>query len=90
MGQFIQDGARILFETVIELTKSTEEIVLEAEPVDLDGMNYLAGKTVDFVNKSAMKGTLSAPAIKTIFFSRNPSGFSWIPFSASESPPYLS
>lgn len=57
MGQFIQDGARILFETVIELTKSTEEIVLEAEPVDLDGMNYLAGKTVDFVNKSAMKGT---------------------------------
>ena len=57
MGQFIQDGARIMFETVIELTKSTEEIVLEAEDTDLDGMNYLAGKTVDFVNKSAMKGT---------------------------------
>ncbi len=57
MGQFIQDGARILFETVMELENSPEEIVLEAEEVDLDGMNYLAGKTVDFVNKSAMKGT---------------------------------
>ena len=57
MGQFIQDGSRILFETVLELTESPEEIVLEAEDVDLDGMNYLAGKTVDFVNKSAMKGT---------------------------------
>lgn len=57
MGQFIQDGSRIMFETVMELEQSTEEIVLEAEDVDLDGMNYLAGKTVDFVNKSAMKGT---------------------------------
>ncbi len=57
MGQFIQDGARILFETVMELENSPEEIILEAEDVDLDGMNYLAGKTVDFVNKSAMKGT---------------------------------
>lgn len=57
MGQFIQDGTRILFETVMELENSPEEIVLEAEEVDLDGMNYLAGKTVDFVNKSAMKGT---------------------------------
>jgi glucose-6-phosphate isomerase len=57
MGQFIQDGARIMYETVLAVEKSREEIVLEAEPVDLDGMNYLAGKTVDFVNKSAMKGT---------------------------------
>ncbi len=57
MGQFIQDGARIMYETVLELEKSRDEIVLEAEPVDLDGMNYLAGKTVEFVNKSAMKGT---------------------------------
>ncbi len=60
MGQFIQDGARIMFETVVELTNSADEIVLEAEDVDLDGMNYLAGKTVDFVNKSAMKGTILA------------------------------
>jgi len=60
MGQFIQDGARIMFETVIEVEKSREEIVLNEEPVDLDGLNYLAGKTVDFVNKSAMNGTILA------------------------------
>ncbi len=60
MGQFIQDGARIMFETVIELETSREEIVLQEEPVDLDGLNYLSGKTVDFVNKSAMNGTILA------------------------------
>ncbi|MBD5460916.1 MAG: glucose-6-phosphate isomerase [Lachnospiraceae bacterium] len=60
MGQFIQDGARIMFETVIEIEKSQEEIVIGEEPVDLDGLNYLAGKTVDFVNKSAMNGTILA------------------------------
>lgn len=60
MGQFIQDGARIMFETVIELETSREEITLQEEPVDLDGLNYLAGKSVDFVNKSAMNGTILA------------------------------
>ncbi len=60
MGQFIQDGARIMFETVLELEQSREEIVINEEPVDLDGLNYLAGKTVDFVNKSAMNGTILA------------------------------
>lgn len=60
MGQFIQDGSRIMFETVIEIEKPTCEIVLEKEDVDLDGLNYLAGKSMDFVNKSAMKGTLLA------------------------------
>ncbi len=60
MGQFIQDGAQNHFETVISVEKSKCEIVLEEEPVDLDGMNYLAGKTVDFVNKSAMNGTVLA------------------------------
>ena len=60
MGQFIQDGQRTMFETVVNLEKSTCEIILEEEEVDLDGLNYLAGKTVDFVNKSAMKGTLLA------------------------------
>ncbi len=60
MGQFIQDGARIMFETVINLEKSREELTLGKEPVDLDGLNYLAGKTVDFVNKSAMNGTILA------------------------------
>ena len=60
MGQFIQDGARTLFETVVEIEKSKEEITIGTEPVDLDGLNYLAGKTVDFVNKSAMNGTILA------------------------------
>ena len=60
MGQFIQDGARIMFETVINVETSREEIILNEEPVDLDGLNYLAGKNVDFVNKSAMNGTVLA------------------------------
>ena len=60
MGQFIQDGARIMFETVLNIEKSREEITIGTEPVDLDGLNYLAGKTVDFVNKSAMNGTVLA------------------------------
>ena len=60
MGQFIQDGSRNLFETVINIETSREEIILQEEPVDLDGLNYLAGKSVDFVNKSAMNGTILA------------------------------
>ena len=60
MGQFIQDGNRILFETVLNVEKSQEEILMKEEPVDLDGLNYLAGKSVDFINKSAMNGTILA------------------------------
>ena len=60
MGQFIQDGSRIMFETVLEVEDSPAEIILEEEEVDTDGMNYLAGKSVDFVNKSAMNGTILA------------------------------
>ncbi len=60
MGQFIQDGSRNMFETVINIEESREEITINEEPVDLDGLNYLAGKTVDFVNKSAMNGTILA------------------------------
>ena len=60
MGQFIQDGSRILFETVLNVEESKCELTINEEPVDLDGLNYLAGKTVDFVNKSAMNGTILA------------------------------
>ena len=60
MGQFIQDGNRILFETVLNVETSQEEILMKEEPVDLDGLNYLAGKSVDFINKSAMNGTILA------------------------------
>lgn len=62
MGQFIQDGQRTLFETIINLETSSAEILLEEEAVDLDGLNYLAGKSVDFINKSAMNGTMLAHA----------------------------
>ena len=60
MGQFIQDGTKNHFETVINVEKPKCEITLEKEEVDLDGLNYLAGKTVDFINKSAMNGTILA------------------------------
>ncbi|MBQ8591540.1 MAG: glucose-6-phosphate isomerase [Lachnospiraceae bacterium] len=60
MGQFIQDGARNMFETVINIESPREEIIIGEEPVDLDGLNYLAGKTVDFVNKCAMNATVLA------------------------------
>ena len=60
MGQFIQDGSRIMFETVLNVETSQEEILMKEEPIDLDGLNYLAGKSVDFINKSAMNGTILA------------------------------
>ncbi len=60
MGQFIQDGSRNMFETVISIEKSAAEIIIEADDANLDGLNYLAGKTMDFVNKSAMNGTILA------------------------------
>ncbi|MGL4797470.1 MAG: glucose-6-phosphate isomerase [Paraclostridium sp.] len=60
MGQYIQEGKRILFETVINVETARREIVINEEQVDLDGLNYLAGNTVDFVNKKAFQGTLLA------------------------------
>lgn len=60
MGQFIQDGSRVMFETVLNVETSRETVVINEEPVDLDGLNYLAGKDMDFVNKSAMNGTILA------------------------------
>lgn len=60
MGQFIQDGSRIMFETVLAVDEPQTDMALKEEPVDLDGLNYLAGKTIDFVNKSAMNGTVLA------------------------------
>ncbi len=60
MGQFIQDGARIMFETVLSIEEYPVDVIIKEEPVDLDGLNYLAGKGMDFVNKSAMNGTILA------------------------------
>lgn len=60
MGQFIQDGTRLMFETVVNIEKTDADIVIQEEADDLDGLNYLAGKDMDFVNKSAMNGTILA------------------------------
>ena len=60
MGQFIQDGSRLMFETVLSIETSKEEILMEEMEVNLDGLNYLAGRSVDFINKSAMNGTILA------------------------------
>ncbi len=60
MGQFIQEGSRLMFETVLNVEKPTNELVIGLEDVDLDGLNYLAGKSIDFVNKSAMTGVIVA------------------------------
>ena len=60
LGQFIQDGTQNHYETVINVLNSRETVIMEEEPVDLDGLNYLTGQTVDFVNKCAMNGTILA------------------------------
>jgi len=60
MGQFIQEGSRNLFETVIQVDEVSEHITIQEDPADLDGLNFLAGKTLDFVNKKAFQGTLLA------------------------------
>lgn len=60
LGQYIQDGQRFLFETVINVEQPRKDITLKTEANDLDGLNYLAGQTMDFVNKQAFKGTVLA------------------------------
>ncbi len=60
MGQYIQDGKRHLFETVINIEESTSDVTIKEDEDNLDGLNYLAGKTMGFVNKKAMEGTIEA------------------------------
>ncbi|MBU3805178.1 MAG: glucose-6-phosphate isomerase [Candidatus Cellulosilyticum pullistercoris] len=60
LGQYIQDGQRFLFETVINVENARKDVELKEEASDLDGLNYLAGKTMDFVNKQAFQGTILA------------------------------
>ncbi len=60
MGQYIQDGRRNLFETVVLFDKCKREITLGTDPENVDGLNFLAGKTMDFVNKKAFEGTVLA------------------------------
>ena len=60
MGQYIQDGKRNLFETVISVEKTKYNIILEKDKTNLDKLNYLAGKNIEEINKSAELGTLNA------------------------------
>lgn len=60
LGQYIQEGQRSIFETVINIKKEDSEIRLNFEEDNLDGLNYLADKTINFVNEKAMEGTIKA------------------------------
>ena len=60
MGQYIQEGRRCLFETVLSVKEPKTDIKINPDDDNLDGLNYLAGKTLDFVNKKAMEGTIKA------------------------------
>ena len=60
MGQYIQEGRRTLFETVIKIKEPNSDIKINSDDDNLDGLNYLAGKGLDYVNKKAMEGTIEA------------------------------
>lgn len=60
MGQYIQDGRRDLFETVVLFNRPKKEILLKADEENVDGLNFLAGKSMDFVNRKAFEGTVLA------------------------------
>ncbi|WNX83142.1 glucose-6-phosphate isomerase [Agathobaculum sp. NTUH-O15-33] len=60
IGQFIQDGTRSMFETVVWVKEPRSESTIELAEEDIDGLNYLAGKSVQFVNSKAYQGTLMA------------------------------
>ncbi|MBR0492054.1 MAG: glucose-6-phosphate isomerase [Clostridia bacterium] len=60
MGQYIQEGRRNLFETVLSVKNTDAEIKINTDEDNLDGLNYLVGKDLDFVNKKAMEGTIKA------------------------------
>ena len=60
MGQYVQDGERTLFETVIAFGGAREDVTVKAESEDFDGLNYLAGKTMSEINRTAMEATIMA------------------------------
>jgi glucose-6-phosphate isomerase len=61
LGQYVQEGRRILFETVIDIERPRREVQIPEDSADRDGLNYLAGKTMDYVNRQALLGTLLGP-----------------------------
>lgn len=60
MGQFVQDGARIMFETVIDIKTPQNELFIEKSAENFDGLNFLAGQNMSVVNRKAMEGTILA------------------------------
>lgn len=60
LGQYIQEGRRNLFETIINIEKIENDIVIKSEEDNLDNLNYLEGRSLDYINKKAMEGTISA------------------------------
>lgn len=60
LGQYVQEGRRIIFETVIDIQQPRRQVKIPPDPADGDGLNYLAGKTMDHVNRQAFLGTLLA------------------------------
>ena len=60
LGQFIQEGSKVVYETIFKVTKPMADLEIPSDPDNLDNLNYLAGKTVDYVNKKACEGTVDA------------------------------
>lgn len=60
LGQYVQEGKRNLMETVLEVVEPKNDITIKADEDNVDGLNFLAGKTLDYVNKKAMEGTIEA------------------------------
>ena len=60
LGQMIQDGEKIFFETVLRVNEPKQDIELKSDEQDLDGLNYLVGKTMDYVNQTALRATVQA------------------------------
>lgn len=60
MGQYVQDGARILFETVVQYKNETSDLDIIEDPTNVDGLNFIAGQKMSFVNEKAFQGTILA------------------------------
>ena len=60
LGQYMQDGRRNIFATILNVEKPRKRVLIPGDKDNLDGLNYISGKTLDFVNKSAMNGTIAA------------------------------
>lgn len=60
LGQFIQQGSKVLFESILNIVHPEEDVAIPGDPDNLDGLNYLEGKTLDYVSKKAMEGTIDA------------------------------